>query len=190
MDRRKRVELLDSANSIVMLVDIQDRLLSAMPDGVRARMIEQISILLTAANVLDVPVMITEQYPKGLGTTDNELTKMVKSDVPIIEKTRFSCAQVEAVRLHLEKQGRNKVVLVGMETHICILQTAMDLLGMGYQVYVLEDAVSSRSKSNQYNALQRMRAGGVVITNVESSLFEWIGDAQHPEFKTLAKLIH
>lgn len=189
MDRRKKVELLDAENSVVVIVDIQQRLAQAMPDGVRTRVIEQVSILLTAANVLSVPVMVTEQYPKGLGPTETDITTMLNSDVPVIEKTCFSCVQSAPFNQHLEQIGRNKVILTGMESHICILQTALDLLGQGYQVYVLEDAVSSRSKANQYNALQRMRSSGVVITNVESALFEWLGDAKHPEFKTLAKLI-
>lgn len=189
MDRRKKVELLDADNSVVVIVDIQQRLMQVMPSGVRSRILEQVSILLTAANVLSVPVIVTEQYPKGLGPTEFDITTMLAADVPVIEKTCFSCVQSDQFKQQLEQIGRNKVILTGMESHICILQTALDLLGQGYQVYVLEDAVSSRSKANQYNALQRMRSSGVVITNVESALFEWLGDAKHPEFKTLAKLI-
>jgi len=189
MDRRKKVELLDAANSVVVIVDVQERLMAAMPNGVKSRIIEQATILLTAANVLSVPVLVTEQYPNGLGPTEQALTEQLKSDASIIEKTCFSCVQSEEFSTKLEQTERKKVVLIGMETHICILQTALDLLGKGYQVYVLEDGVSSRSKTNQYNALQRLRASGVVISNVESTLFEWIGDAKHPEFKTLAKLI-
>jgi len=124
-----------------------------------------------------------------LGATEAALLDKLPAGSPVIEKTCFSCMQSEAFREQIAATHCKQVILVGMETHICILQTAIALVAENYSVHVVEDAVSSRSKSNQYNALQRMRHAGVVISNVESVLFEWLGDASHPQFKTLAKLI-
>lgn len=183
------MSIADSNNSVLMVIDIQERLTVAMPQGVRDRVIEQVEVLLTAADCLSVPVVVTEQYPKGLGHTEPALKAKLAADAPVIEKTNFSSAKVEAVKDFLENSERKQVYLAGMETHICVLQTALDLLKQGYEVYVIEDAVSSRAKGNQFNALQRLRLAGAVITNVESLLFEWLGDASHPAFKKLAKLI-
>lgn len=183
------MSIADSSNSVLMVIDIQERLASAMPKGVRDRVIEQVEVLLTAAEALSVPVVVTEQYPKGLGHIEPALQAKLPADTPVVEKTNFSSAQVEAVAEALQASGRKQVFMAGMETHICVLQTALDLLKQGYEVYVIEDAVSSRAKGNQFNALQRLRFAGAVITNVESLLFEWLGDASHPEFKKLAKLI-
>lgn len=176
-------------DSVLVVVDIQQRLAIAMPKGVRDRVIEQVNILSTAADVLKVPVLVTEQYPKGLGVTEPSLAEQLPVGTAIFEKTTFSCADVEDFMQALTATGCKQVILTGMETHICILQTALDLQSLGYQVFVIEDAVSSRMKGNQYNALHRMRHAGVIISNVESILFEWLGDARHPDFKKLTKLI-
>jgi len=175
--------------SVLVLIDIQERLTAAMPQGVRARVVEQIKILITAANTLSVPVVVTEQYPKGLGHTEPDLTDCLKDDVKIIEKTSFSCFKTDDFFTAINDSDRKQIIITGMETHICVLQTALDLQQQGFQVFVVEDAVSSRAKTNQYNALQRLRNAGVIITTVESVIFEWLGDANHPEFKNLAKLI-
>lgn len=183
------MSIADSDNSLLMVIDIQEKLTAAMPQGVRDRVVEQVEVLLAAAQALSVPVVATEQYPKGLGPLEAPIRSKLPADTAVIEKTRFSSAKVEAVNQFLQQSGRKQVFLTGMETHICILQTALDLLKQGYEVFVIEDAVSSRAKGNQFNALQRMRLAGAVITNVESVLFEWLGDATHPEFRALAKLI-
>lgn len=177
-----------ASDSILVVVDVQRRLVDAMPSGTRERVIDQIDILLQAMETLKIPAIVTEQYPKGLGETEPRLMEKL-SDAPLIEKTTFSCAQATGFLNTVHGMQRQQIVLVGMETHICILQTALDLQAQGYQVFVVEDAVSSRTKPNQYNALQRLRQAGVIVTNVESVLFEWMGDASHPEFKNLAKLI-
>ena len=181
--------ILNAQDSLFVVIDVQQRLTAAMPNGVRERVIEQVKVLLTAAKVLTVPVVVTEQYPKGLGLTEPELVAQLPEDATIIEKTSFSCMKVAEFCTQIDKSTCKQIVLAGMESHICILQTALDLQAQGYQVFVVEDAVSSRSKANQYNSLQRLRHAGVIITNVESVIFEWLGDAKHPEFKTLAQLI-
>ena len=176
-------------NSALVIIDVQQRLAAAMPSGVRERVVQQIGILLAAAELLSVPVIVTEQYPKGLGPTEQELINSLKGKAPVIEKTNFSCVKADGFNSALELAACKQVILTGMETHICVLQTALDLIEAGYEVFVVEDAVSSRTKSNQYNALQRLRQAGVIVTNVESLLFEWLQDASHPHFKTLSKLI-
>lgn len=180
--------LVKADDSVLVVIDVQRRLVDAMPTGTRERVIDQIDVLLTAIQALNIPAVVTEQYPKGLGKTEPRLMEKLKS-APLHEKTCFSCAQAVGFLDTLHKFQRQQIILVGMETHICILQTALDLQSQGYQVFVVEDGVSSRTKPNQYNALQRMRQAGVVVTNTESVLFEWLGEASHPEFKGLATLI-
>jgi len=178
----------DPQESFLLLIDIQERLLTAMPDGVQESLIKQAGILLQASNALEIPVAITEQYPKGLGPTETGLLNLSPSSPPI-EKTCFSCAGVDELMTRLRNSHRRSVILMGMETHICVLQTALALQGQGYQVFVVEDGVCSRTEQNKNNALQRLRQAGVIITNTESVLFEWLADAKHPEFRTLSKLI-
>jgi len=184
-----KTELLSQSNSVLVLVDIQQRLVEAMPDTTALDLIKSAQILSEAAHTLAVPILVTEQYPKGLGATVTELKSTLDDCSIIIEKTHFSCAKVEAFAEYLESSGRKQVILAGMESHICILQTALDLQAQGFQVYVIEDAVCSRTNENKKNALQRLQQANVVITNVESTLFEWLGDARHPDFKAVSKLI-
>lgn len=179
----------EAQDSVLVLIDIQQRLTAAMPKGVKDRVLQQVKALVTVANTLSIPVVVTEQYPQGLGATEDELINCLIDDTKVIEKTSFSCSKADGFLAAIDEQKRKQIILTGMETHICVLQTALDLQQQGYQVFVVEDAVSSRSKSNQYNALQRMRNAGVIITTVESVVFEWLADASHPEFKNLAKLI-
>tara|TARA_R110002049_G_scaffold228717_4_gene400825 strand:+ start:1061 stop:1633 length:573 start_codon:yes stop_codon:yes gene_type:complete len=176
-------------DSVLVLMDIQERLTTAMQNGVRERLIEQVSILLAAAKALSVPVIATEQYPKGLGPTEQALTALFSDAVPIIEKTSFSSAKVDDFLVAIAQTERKQIILTGMETHICIMQSALELQQHGYQVFVVEDAVSSRLKTNQDNALQRLRQAGIIVSNVESIIFEWLGDAKHPAFRSLSKLI-
>jgi len=176
-------------DSVLVLMDIQERLTAAMPNGVRERLLAQVSILLKAANALLVPVIVTEQYPKGIGPTESALKSQLSGVVPIIEKTSFSSVKADGFIKAITHTKRTQIILTGMETHICILQSALDLQQQGYQVFVVEDAVSSRLTSNQENALQRMRQAGIIISNVESIVFEWLGNAKHPEFRGLSKLI-
>lgn len=170
-----------------VVVDVQERLTAAMPKSMQSHIIKQINILLMVSEALSIPVIVTEQYPAGLGNTVSELN--ISADTTIVEKTHFSCVKEERFLTQIEAGGRKQIFLTGMESHICILQTAFDLQSLGYHVYVVEDAISSRSKANQDNALQRLRNAGISVTNVESVIFECLGDAKHPAFKALSKLI-
>ncbi len=177
------------ADSVLVLVDIQERLAAAMPTSVRTRVVRSSGILVQSAAALDVPLIITAQYPAGLGPLEPALVKHLPANVHRIEKTCFSCANAAEFTAVLEQTKRRQVILCGMETHICILQTALDLQRQGYTVFVIEDAVSSRAKPNQENALARLRQAGVLISNMESILFEWLRDSTHEHFKMLSGLI-
>ena len=178
-----------SEQSQLLIIDIQDRLAAAMPDKVIEKVINNNNILLQAANELDIPVIHSEQYPKGLGNTVAELTKNLAASNQVITKTQFSCSGSDEFNNLVLRNKRKQIIISGIETHVCVLQTALQLHAQGFLVYVVADAVCSRSKFNYKNALQRLRQAGIIITNVESVLFEWLRDAAHPKFKIVSKLI-
>ena len=173
-------KLVRAADCTVVIIDIQERLAAAMP--MRERVVSATGILLEAAKLLNIPVVVSEQYPKGLGTTVEELAAKLPPAAVRLEKTAFSACGT----LPLE---RPQVVLAGMEAHVCVLQTALELVAAGREVFVAADAVCSRTEANYNNALARMQAAGVVIANTESVLFEWLRDAGHEHFRTISKLI-
>ncbi len=173
----------------LLVVDIQERLARAMPESVLQQAVHNSSILLQAANLLQLPVLHTEQYPKGLGATLNGIAAHLPDACQHFEKTAFSCCATEGFNACLTSNGRSQVVITGMETHVCVLQTALDLQASGQQVFVVADAVCSRHHFNHLNALARMQAAGVSIVSTESILFEWLRDASHEHFKTLSRLI-
>ncbi len=181
--------LLSAADSQLLLIDVQLRLAAAMPDADRARVLRYGAALSQAAGLLGVPVIATEQYPKGLGGTEPALREAMPAQTSMVEKMCFACTGEAGFRQVLAAQPRRQLVLAGMEAHVCVLQTAMELHAEGYQVFVAEDAVSSRNPSHQQNAMERLRQAGVVVTNTESVLFEWLRDASHPQFKAVSALI-
>ncbi len=181
--------ILAANESLLVIVDLQEKLLAAMPKADAALMREHATNLIAAANALDIPVIVTEQYPKGLGATEQEVSNKLPLSTPVFEKTSFSCYVAEGFENALETSEREQIILVGQETHVCILQTALDLELQGKQVYVVEDAVCSRNARHKDRALQRMQRQGVTITNYESVLFEWLRDSTHPEFKNITALL-
>lgn len=181
--------LCDADQSILVFIDIQPRLAEAMPPDELQRMIESSIMLLEATKALDIPVLITEQYPAGLGTTHPEILAHLPPGVTPLAKTGFSCTCAEGFDTLLERSRRTQVILAGQETHVCVLQTALTLLSHGRQVFVVEDAVCSRNPKHKLYALERMRQAGVAVLSGESVLFEWLRDARHPNFKQLVRLI-
>jgi nicotinamidase-related amidase len=175
--------------SVLVLVDIQERLLAAMEAAARAGVVRNARILREAAVCLDVPVLITEQYPKGLGRTAAEVTAGAPAGIPPVEKTCFSCADSAAFQEQLRSAGRPQVVLAGMEAHVCVLQSALGLAAAGWEVFVVEDACCSRNPAHHANAMARLRQAGVIVTNTESVLFEWLRDARHERFRTISALV-
>lgn len=178
--------LADAALSELVIVDVQQRLSQAMDPTELQTLTRNCSILLESARLLSVPVLFTEQYPKGLGSTLTELSSWLEPGTAI-EKTCFSCCESESFSKSV--QARPQVVLAGMEAHICILQTAMQLHAQGKDVFVVEDAVLSRTQANKVNALQRLRQAGITVSNTESVVFEWLKIAEGDAFKQISKLV-
>lgn len=176
----------DRDQSQLVLIDMQTKLTSVMPLGIDA-VIKNSAVLLQSAALLGVPSLYTEQYPKGLGPTLPELSHYLNGKNPV-EKTAFSCCG-EPTFLRQLSRDHSQVILLGMEAHICVLQTALDLKAQGKTVFVVEDAVISRNPENKLNALCRLREAGVIITNTESLVFEWLAVAQGDAFKTISQLI-
>lgn len=176
-----------AADSVLVLVDLQERLATAMDPVIFRAVSRNAGILLEAAKTMGVPVLATEQYPKGLGRTVAALGALVPA-APF-EKTRFSCAADESFLGALRAAGKTQVVIAGMEAHVCVLQSALELRASGREVFVVEDACCSRNPANHANAMHRLRSAGVVVTNTESVLFEWLRDARHAQFKAISALV-
>lgn len=173
--------------SQLVMIDMQLKLAAVMPTDAMQSVLKHCGILAQAATMLEVPVTLTEQYPKGLGRTLPELTALLPQVQPV-EKTAFSCLAEPKFERHLTRD-HSQIMIAGMEAHICVVQTALDLLTSGKQVFVIEDAVISRNPANKTNAINRMREAGCIITNTESVLFEWLGKAEGDIFKSASKLI-
>jgi len=187
--RREQVDSparLDRARSAVVLVDMQERLVPAMRKA--DRLVTRADRLLEAAGLLEVPVLVTEQYPKGLGATVPALAGHLEGAVCVEAKTRLSAA-IDPVIGHLRRLGAQSVVLAGIEAHVCVLATGLDLLAAGYQVFPVWDAIGSRSAGDGQAARERLTQAGAVPGTLESVLFEWVGDAADPRFKAVQTLI-
>lgn len=176
-------------DSGVLIVDIQTQLTSAMPVKVLARLQRNAGLLLKSAALLQIPVYATEQYPQGLGNTEPAVMKMLPETTKLYEKTAFSALGAEGFLSDLQGSGRKQLVLAGMEAHVCILQTAIELVQLGYQIFVVADAVCSRQRESYETALLRLRQLGVVVCDTESILFEWVRDAKHDQFKSVQGLL-
>ena len=176
--------ILEKNDTVLLIVDIQERLTKAMKYEDEA--IKGTNILIEAANLMDIPILVTEQYPKGLGRTTEELKNLEKAK--FFEKTLFT-ACIDGLVEELKTLGRKKVIVVGMETHVCVYQTVRDLVSLGYYPFLAQDAVSSRSKSNTKNGLKLIDDVGGVVTNVETILFDLMKDAKVEEFKAISALI-
>ncbi len=172
-----------------MVVDIQLRLAAAMEEETRQRTLSNTGFLLKAAGMLQIPVTVTEQYPRVLGPTESVITEQFPHYSHQFTKTSFSCCGADGFLADLDVDSRPQIVVAGMEAHVCVLQTAMDLVIRGFQVFVVADAVCSRSPDNHRNALSRLRQGGGVVSNTESVLFEWLRDAKHQHFKAILALV-
>lgn len=171
-------------DTALLVVDVQEKLMPLIAGG--ETIVWNIRRLIDAAGLLSLPVFASEQYPQGLGGTVSPLKELL-SDIP--EKTAFSCGGCSELMTSLADSGRSKVLVVGIESHVCIQQTVFDLLAEGYGVYVGADAVSARGESDHHIALRRMESAGASITTTESAIFEWCVDAKHPQFKAISQLI-
>jgi nicotinamidase-related amidase len=178
--------LISRSESQLLVVDVQERLVPAMEP--ERPFIAACAKLLEAANALKIPAMASEQYPKGLGRTVPELAGLVP-EANRYEKMEFSCYANGPIREALTGVKRPQVLLAGIEAHVCVLQTALELAAAGNAVFVVADATASRRPESRETAFRRMAAAGVTLATVEMVLFEWLRSAADPEFRAVTKLI-
>jgi nicotinamidase-related amidase len=178
--------MLDVQNSALVVVDIQGKLAELMHD--KEIIFKNVEILIKAAKILEIPILWCQQVPHALGPTIPQLAELL-TDCEPIDKASFSCCGHESFKAKLAALTRRQIILTGIETHVCIYQTATDLLAEGYSVDIVADAVSSRTLANKQIALRRLTAQGANITLTEMALFELLKTADHPKFKKIAKLI-
>jgi nicotinamidase-related amidase len=175
---------MSAADTALLVVDVQEKLVPKIQN--RDAMVRNIAFLIDGARLLDVPVVATEQYPRGLGPTVPVLAQRVPERP---EKTAFSCCAIPAVTEGFRKAARPKVLLAGIETHVCVLNTALDLLAQDFRVYLAIDAVGSRYTVDHDVALRRLEKAGAILTTSEGALFEWVGGSSHPKFKQISALV-
>jgi nicotinamidase-related amidase len=179
---------LERSKAVLVVIDVQEKLCVAMDPKVLNRLTRNIGILLESAAELNVPVLVTEQYVKGLGATLPEL-KEKAAGAPCIEKMAFSCCGSPEFVEQIKATGRTQVIVTGMESHVCVLQTVIELREAGLEVHLVKDAVMSRSKQNWLTACESMGYMGVVPTSTESVVFQLLKVAGTDEFKKLSKLV-
>lgn len=178
--------LIRASDSILVVIDMQEKLVPAMQAP--ARTIRNTRTLLRAAEEVSVPILMTEQYPKGLGRTVPEIASAA-TNAQVIPKMHFSCMEEPAFAEALKKLDRHQAVLAGMEAHICVVQTAASLLEQGYEVFVVSDATASRTLESEQACLARLSAGHAGIVTTEMVVFEWLGAAGTPAFKAMLPFI-
>ena len=188
MQPDQNLTLLSATNTALVIVDVQERLVPAVWD--HGQIVWNTRRLIEGAGLFEIPVIVTEQYPKGLGPTMPELVAALPENTPVIEKKSFSaCLVPEFLDELSRRENVCKVLLTGMESHVCILQTALDLLSLGYEVHLAADAVGSRCAGDRKIALRRLESSGVMLTTTESVLFQWCRSADAPQFKAVSKIV-
>lgn len=177
-------------HSHMLIVDIQERLAPAVLD--HEALILAVNRLVRLAKLMDIPITVSEQYPKGLGATVSLLRETIGNSGVFLDKLHFSCAAEEKFARHfarLRDAGRDQILVVGMEAHVCVAQSALDLAAAGYRTFIAADGVSARTRQSRDLALDRMRGAGCIIIDTEMAMFEWTERAGTPEFKEMQALI-
>lgn len=178
---------LDTAQSVLVVIDIQAKLTPAMPHKVYERMRDTTAMLVEAAGLLGIPVVTTEQYPQGIGHTVPELAAACANGV--IEKTSFGCCGEPRFLAALDKLDRRQVIVTGMEAHVCVYQTVLGLLAGGYHVHLVRDAICSRRKEDFLAGVSNAARAGALVITAEMALFQLLRDSRHEQFRTISKLI-
>ena len=178
---------LDAEKAVLLVIDVQEKLVPAMNPDLYNQLIDHAKLLIEGFKGLGLPIIATEQYSKGLGHTVTELAGA--TEPTCIEKMAFSCCGDENFIAALEKTGAQQVLIVGMESHVCVFQTVLDLLDSGYVVHLVSDAISSRFKSDYDNAISTAARAGAVITTTETALFQLVKVAGTDGFKIISKLV-
>ncbi len=177
--------MLNIGTSVLVIIDVQEKLVNATTNGMITA--KNMAKLAKAANILKVPTIITEQYPKGLGKTVNDIE--LTNNTELIEKTSFSALLDAEFAEELQSLNKKQILIGGIETHICVLQTVADLISEGYEVFVLKDCCSSRKNLDNDTGLELMKQYGAKITSTEIALFEWLKTSKHESFKDIQSLI-
>ena len=175
--------LISKSDSCLLIIDVQERLAPAMHDP--RRVIDGCSRLLKGADILNVPVIITEQYPKGLGNSIFDIKDSAPQNALYFQKTSLSALQEDGFIEQLNTLGKKQIVIAGIEEHICVLQTAVELKEKGFDVFIVTDASGCRTTENENIALKRFQQENIYLTTVEMVLFEWLRKAGTPEFKDI-----
>lgn len=178
---------LESERTALFLIDMQDKLYPAIAD--KENLLKPLKILINLAKIFDMPIYITEQYPRGLGETLPEIKTWIENgDIHYWEKTAFN-AYLPEVEAQIKKDEVKNFIVTGIEAHICVLQTVRELLNNQFNVFLVEDAVGSRDNQHKNNAVNLMREMGAVISNSESIAYDLLKDSKHPDFKTISNIL-
>ena len=180
-------KILDKNKTALVIIDVQEVFRSVISDF--PLIATRASVMSRGFQILDLPIFITEQYPKGLGRTAEEILINMPLDFEVIEKTTFSSCGAQNFQDKLQAANVSQIVLCGLETHICVSQTAHSLLNRGFEVHLLTDAVGSRDSNDKETALKKMQMNGVIPSTLEMALFELLRDAKHEQFKEIQNLI-
>lgn len=178
---------LNLEDSLVLIIDVQEKLLNAVFN--KEQVEKKSAIVAEAAKILGIPVVVTEQYPKGLGNTIPAVKDALAEDTEVFEKTAFSALNNEEILEAIKKHNKKQILIFGIETHICVSQTTAALRELGYDVSVIKDACGSRAEEEYLAGLERMKDNGAYIITTEIALFEWLKGAKHPNFKAVQALI-
>ncbi len=178
---------LDAAHSALVIIDVQEAFRPSIPDF--AELSARIALVAHAAQLLGVPLLVTEQYPKGLGHTAAEIRAVLPPSLAPIEKSAFSSCGAQTFTDELERLRIRQALVCGIEAHVCVNQTTHDLLARGYQVHLLADCIASRAAHNRETGLAKMQRSGALPSSIEMALFELMRDARHEQFKAVQKLI-
>lgn len=180
------MNVLTPENSLLLIVDVQEKLVNALDKDV---IVKRVFNLVKSANLLNIPTVVTEQYPKGLGSTISCIASEFTESTSVFEKVSFNALEAEGVLDKIKSYNKKQIVICGIETHICVHQTAAALLREGFEVYVAKDACASRSKYEFKQGVELMQANGAKISCMEIILFEWLKTAKNPCFKEIQALI-
>lgn len=178
--------MLNTTNSMVLMIDVQEKLVKATNAETEA---DNARKMTEAANILGLPVLVSEQYPKGLGSTVLNISEKFSENTKIIEKSTFSLLKEENALETIKSYGKKQIILFGIETHICVLQTAIELVKNGFEVYLIKNASKSRQEFEHLAGIDVMKENGVKIITLEIALFELLQTSKHPSFKQVQALI-
>jgi len=178
---------LDAEKAVLVVIDVQERLVPAMPEDIYLRLRNTVAMLVEVAGLLGIPVVTTEQYPKGIGHTVPELAAACNETV--IEKVSFGCCGEATFLEALKNTGRTQVLITGMEAHVCVYQTVLGLLEDGYYVHLIRDAICSRNKMDYLAGVANAGQAGAVVTTAETVMFQMLQESTHEQFRAVSKLV-